>query len=104
MLDPPSWGHGPKGEAFSIDRHLASLLTDCAQLLSPTAQGPILLTAHSPGWHHQRLATALASALQAVSCKMLPISSGPLSCMDLDRRQLLLGGFARSSSIGDTSQ
>jgi 23S rRNA (cytosine1962-C5)-methyltransferase len=104
VLDPPSWGHGPKGEAFSIDRHLASLLTDCAQLLSPTAQGPILLTAHSPGWHHQRLATALASVLQAVSCKMLPISSGPLSCMDLDRRQLLLGGFARSSSIGDTSQ
>ena len=104
VLDPPSWGHGPKGEAFSIDRHLASLLKDCSHLLSPTAQGPILLTAHSPGWHHQRLATALASALQAVSCKMLPISSGPLSCMDLDRRQLLLGGFARSSGIGDTSQ
>jgi hypothetical protein len=39
VLDPPSWGHGPKGEAFSIDRHLVSLLTDCAQLLSPTAQG-----------------------------------------------------------------
>ena len=104
VLDPPSWGHGPKGEAFSIDRHLVSLLTGCAQLLSPMAQGPILLTAHSPGWHHQRLATALTSTLQAASSRMLPISSGPLSCMDLHRRQLPLGGFARSSGIGDTSQ
>jgi len=104
VLDPPSWGHGPKGEAFSIDKHLVSLLADCAQLLSPTAQGPILLTAHSHGWHHQRLAAALNSALQAASSRKLPISSGPLSCIDLSRRQLPLGGFARSGGIRDTSQ
>lgn len=104
VLDPPSWGHGPKGEAFSIDKHLVSLLADCAQLLSPTAQGPILLTAHSPGWHHQRLAAALNSALQAASSRNLPISSGPLSCIDLYRRLLPLGGFARSGGIRDTSQ
>jgi 23S rRNA (cytosine1962-C5)-methyltransferase len=36
VLDPPSWGHGPKGEAFSIDKHLVPLLADCGQLLSPT--------------------------------------------------------------------
>jgi hypothetical protein len=35
---------------------------------------------------------------------MLTISSGPLSCMDLHRRQLPLGGFARSSDIGEVSQ
>ena len=104
VLDPPSWGHGPKGEAFSIDRHLVSLLADCAQLLSPTAHGPILLTAHSPGWHHQRLSSALSSAIQGKSSGMLTISSGPLSCMDLHRRQLPLGGFARSSDIGEVSQ
>ena len=103
VLDPPSWGHGPKGEAFSIDKHLQSLLTDCAQLLSPTAHGPILLTAHSPGWHHQRLATALTSALQVVLSRVLPVSSGSLSCMDLQRRMLHLGGFARSSGIVNVS-
>lgn len=104
VLDPPSWGHGPKGEAFSIDKHLLSLLTDCAQLLSPTAHGPILLTAHSPGWHHQRLATALMSALQVVQSRVLPVFSGSLSCMDLHGRTLHLGGFARSSGIVDTAQ
>ncbi|MDA7976951.1 MAG: hypothetical protein MPJ27_12420, partial [Pirellulales bacterium] len=72
--------------------------------LSPTAHGPILLTAHSPGWHHQRLSSALSSALQGKSSGMLTISSGPLSCMDLHRRQLPLGGFARSSDIGEVSQ
>ncbi len=104
VLDPPSWGHGPKGEAFSIDKHLVPLLADCGQLLSPTAHGPVLLTAHSPGWHHQQLATALTSTLQATPSKLLPISSGPLSCTDLHGRKLNLGGFARSSGIRDTSQ
>ena len=82
-----------KEKPFLSTGILVSLLTDCAQLLAPTAQGPILLTTHSPGWHHQRLATVLASAFQAASSKILPISSGPLSCTDLHSRQLHLGGF-----------
>jgi 23S rRNA (cytosine1962-C5)-methyltransferase len=31
VLDPPSWGHGPKGQAFAIDRDLLPLVADLAQ-------------------------------------------------------------------------
>jgi 23S rRNA (cytosine1962-C5)-methyltransferase len=34
LLDPPSFGHGPKGELWKIDRHLAPLLDQCRQVLS----------------------------------------------------------------------
>jgi 23S rRNA (cytosine1962-C5)-methyltransferase len=34
ILDPPSFGRGPKGEVWKIDRHLPPLLAACRQLLS----------------------------------------------------------------------
>ncbi len=40
VLDPPSWGHGPKGQAFSIDRDLPLLLADLAELVPAPAAGP----------------------------------------------------------------
>ncbi len=46
MLDPPSYGHGPRGETWKLDEHLRPLLTMCREL---TAQSPrfLLLTCHS---------------------------------------------------------
>ena len=32
ILDPPSYGHGPKGEVWKIDEHLPELLNLCGQL------------------------------------------------------------------------
>ncbi|MFM9026104.1 MAG: class I SAM-dependent methyltransferase, partial [Planctomycetaceae bacterium] len=64
VLDPPSWGHGPRGQAFAIDRDLAPLLADVARLLEPPA-GPVLVTCHSPGWRHDRLQATLLESLEA---------------------------------------
>ncbi|MFM8735522.1 MAG: class I SAM-dependent methyltransferase [Pirellulales bacterium] len=98
VLDPPSWGHGPKGQAFSIDRHLDGMLADIARLLDPDTPGPLLLTCHSPGWHPARLRETLASACAAAH---LPargrIESGSLDLEDDSGRTLSLGGFARQS-------
>jgi len=33
ILDPPSYGHGPKGEPWKLGEHLMPLLRDCAVLL-----------------------------------------------------------------------
>jgi 23S rRNA (cytosine1962-C5)-methyltransferase len=33
ILDPPSYGHGPKGEAWKLGEHLMPLLRNCAVLL-----------------------------------------------------------------------
>ena len=37
VLDPPSYGHGPKGKAWLIERNLMPLLECCCQLLAPAA-------------------------------------------------------------------
>ncbi|MDR2440878.1 MAG: class I SAM-dependent methyltransferase [Planctomycetaceae bacterium] len=46
ILDPPSYGHGVRGEAWKLAEHLPELLSDIAGLLSSSPYF-ILLTAHS---------------------------------------------------------
>lgn len=46
VLDPPSYGHGRKGEAWEIHRDLVPLMKDCWNLLSENPIG-IVLTSHS---------------------------------------------------------
>ena len=47
ILDPPTYGHGPAGQAWQIDRDLPDLLAMCGRLLAEDA-GFLLLTCHSP--------------------------------------------------------
>lgn len=46
ILDPPSYGHGPRGEAWKLDEHLPELLAMCMELTARRRQF-ILLTCHS---------------------------------------------------------
>ena len=92
VLDPPSWGHGPKGQAFAIDRDLPLLLDDLAGLVPAPAAGPLLLSCHSSGWTARRLAEALAIVAGKRSRE---ITSGPLTCSDAAGRSLEFGAHAR---------
>lgn len=47
ILDPPSYGHGPDGQAWKIHQHLPALLADCATLTSQQ-RAAILITCHTP--------------------------------------------------------
>lgn len=62
ILDPPSYGHGPKGEEWKLTRDLFDLLGDCKTLLSPT---PVLflLSCHTPGFGAPELSAALSTCL-----------------------------------------
>lgn len=91
LLDPPSYGHGPRGEAFDIDRDLEPLLADLAGLLDD--HGFLLVTSHSPGWDGRRLSEAIASAGR-IDTSTSAIESGPLSCEDEAGRSLPLGWYA----------
>mgnify|MGYP006269964461 CR=1 FL=1 len=97
VLDPPSWGHGPKGQAFAIDRDLAPLVADVARLAGGSAgvppAGPLLLTCHSPRWHRRRLRDTLAASFPADPAGR--VEAGPLECVDAFGRSLPLGDFAR---------
>ncbi len=61
VLDPPSYGHGVRGEAWKISEHLPQLLTDIVAIL---AGRPVLflLTTHSPGIDSVRLKTMLSAS------------------------------------------
>jgi 23S rRNA (cytosine1962-C5)-methyltransferase len=99
VLDPPSWGHGPKGQPFAIDRDLPGLLADVARLLDPSAPGPILVTCHSPGWHPRRLVDTLFRAFAAAEAPPPgAIESGALACRDDAGRSLDLGTFVRTAA------
>jgi len=93
VLDPPTWGHGPREQAFAIERDLAPLLADVARLLAGApSPGPVLLTCHAVRWNHRRLRDTLAA-----SCPSRGLESGPLACVDAGGRTLHLGDYARWS-------
>jgi len=64
VLDPPSYGHGARGEPWQLPRHLPELLAMCAELTVPAPQF-VLLTCHTPGYSPERLRELLAAAFSA---------------------------------------
>ena len=92
LLDPPSYGHGPRSGAWRIDLDLAPLLVTCARLLEP--DGFVLLTAHTEAFAADRLADELAAAIGRPGSR---IETGPLRVATADGRRLELGAFARWS-------
>ncbi len=61
ILDPPTYGHGPNGQTWTLKDDLRSLLVDCAKL---TSAAPLLLvfSCHTLGWEGQELLAALSAA------------------------------------------
>jgi 23S rRNA (cytosine1962-C5)-methyltransferase len=62
VMDPPSYGHGPRGEPWKISRHLPELLRLCGELLSDRRVF-VLITCHSPGFGAPELEALLADTL-----------------------------------------
>jgi 23S rRNA (cytosine1962-C5)-methyltransferase len=62
VLDPPSFGRGPKGQVFKLERDLPPLLRDCAALLAEDALF-VLLSAHTAGAGPLTLSNLLDYAL-----------------------------------------
>jgi 23S rRNA (cytosine1962-C5)-methyltransferase len=90
VLDPPSYGHGPSGQAWRLEADLPGLLAASAGLVA--AGGFTLLTAHSPGFDGDRLAGQLALALRR---SPESLERGDLFVATEDGRRLELGAFAR---------
>lgn len=51
VLDPPAYGHDPRGRAWRLERDLWPLLDDCQKLLDPSSFR-LLVTGHSPQVDH----------------------------------------------------
>lgn len=54
ILDPPSYGHGPRGEVFQFEKDIESLLRLALDLLDDD-NGFLVFTCHTPGYGTQLL-------------------------------------------------
>ena len=66
ILDPPSYGHGARGEVWRLTRDLAPMLDRCAELCDDSA-GFVMLTCHTPSFNSQALERALRDSFEKTS-------------------------------------
>ena len=89
ILDPPSYGHGARGEVWRLSKHLVPLLKNCARLTAGRRRY-ILLTCHTPGFGPERLEEMLEEACGDDG----NVSAGPLTVRSIDGREMPSGVFA----------
>jgi len=95
ILDPPSYGHGPRGEVWRLSTHLPQLLSLCGEL---TAGQPefVLLTCHTPGHGPEQLRETMRE--QCGFLRSGRTEARPLSIPAADGRQLPCGAVLRWKS------
>ncbi len=62
ILDPPSYGHGARGEVWRLGKHLPGLLAGCARLTAGRRRF-LLLSSHTPGLGPARFEQMVEEAL-----------------------------------------
>lgn len=91
ILDPPSFGRGPKGEVFKIENDLMPLLEGCQALLAKDALF-VLYSCHTPGFTPITLENQLLSMLTK---RDGVLESGEMVVTAQAGRQLPSGSYAR---------
>ena len=72
ILDPPSYGHGTRGEVWQLAEDLPQLLALCAELSAPRPRF-VLLTCHTPGFSPAVLRELLETAFGAGDIAAAPL-------------------------------
>ncbi len=98
ILDPPSYGHGPKGQVWKLDQQLEELLIACGEL-TRRQRAFILLTCHTEGYDPARLRQCLRSCLSGPPGH---IESFDLELTDSQGRRLPSGVVARWTALRAT--
>ncbi|MEO1496583.1 MAG: class I SAM-dependent methyltransferase [Planctomycetota bacterium] len=97
ILDPPSYGHGPKGEEWRLERDLPKLLGLCRDLTDlnsgKASRAFFLATCHTPGVGPAELSAYLSDAIVG-HCGQPP-AAGRLWLTTKDGRKLESGVYAR---------
>ena len=97
LMDPPAYGHSPRGKAWRLERDLWPLLDDCLKLLDEKSFR-LLITGHSPEVRHQEILqflrqTEFLKPFQGSS--RLIIEAGRSQLTDEEGRSLDAGFFVR---------
>jgi 23S rRNA (cytosine1962-C5)-methyltransferase len=91
VLDPPTFGHGPRGSRWELSDALAELLDACAAVATEDAF--VLLTAHATGLDPDDLGDALVDAFEPGSTA--DVIAEPIDAVARSGASLSLGGAAR---------
>ena len=97
LLDPPAYGHSPKGKAWRLERDLWPLLNDCLQLFGENSSR-LLVTGHTAEVGQQEVVQFLrqtAFLKQFQRSSRLIIESGRSQLTDEGDRSLDAGFFVR---------
>lgn len=92
ILDPPSFGRGPQGEVFKIEKDLIPLLEACSELMSDDALF-VLYSCHTPGFTPIVLRNQLAEMVGGK--RRGRIECAEMTVADAKGRQLPSGAYAR---------
>ncbi|HEY5312048.1 MAG TPA: class I SAM-dependent methyltransferase [Pirellulales bacterium] len=87
VLDPPSYGHGPKGQTWKLATQLDELVEQVSLLVDRRA-GCVLLTCHTPGYGPHELVRILEASLAS------PARGAALELATADGRRLHSGSGA----------
>lgn len=90
ILDPPSFGRGPKGEVWKIEKHFSPLMELCQKVLSKKPRF-VLATTHSPGFSALTLENMIFNFL--VKPRSGTIDSGEMFIYDSGSGLNLPNGF-----------
>lgn len=91
ILDPPTFGRGPKGEVFKIENDILELLDSCKTLLAPDALF-MLYSCHTPGFTPLVLQNQLTNV---IGTRDGEIEAGEMTIVDAQQRPLPSGAYAR---------
>lgn len=97
LMDPPAYGHSPKGKAWRLERDLWPLLNDCLKLLDKDSFR-LLITGHSPEVGQQEILQFLRQnefLKPFLGSSRLNIESGRSQLRDEEDRSLDAGFFVR---------
>ena len=94
ILDPPAYGHGPKGEKWKLEDHISEMMRDVVQLLDPTEHFLILNT-YSLGFSSIIVDNLIRAALPDVQA----LETGELYLQATAGSKLPLGVFGKFGSM-----
>jgi 23S rRNA (cytosine1962-C5)-methyltransferase len=91
ILDPPAYGHGPKGEKWQLEHMISDLVADVCELLDPEEHFMVLNT-YSLGFS----AVVARNLLEAHATKSTRIDIGELNLQARSGVNLPLGVYGRA--------
>lgn len=94
ILDPPAYGHGPKGERWKLENHLTEMIKDVVQLLDPQEHFLVLNT-YSDGITPADLHHLITSSFPQVQ----HLETGEIYLESKSQQKLMLGSVARFRKI-----